>query len=132
MSCWRNYTCDVLKSVDRSMLVNALKEMGLDLNTSINHIDSRWGEGNVDVDGVLVQNGKNLDLGIVFSDETGHAHVAGDFWGTGLDSTTFTDTLSQIYQKINILAQIELSGYTIDEVETNAEGEIEIEAYAFA
>lgn len=129
MSCWRSYSCDVLKNVDKDMLKDALKEMGLSIDTKVHRVKSMWDSNAGSVDGVLVKDGRALPLGLVFSDETGHVHVTGDFWGTGLDEVRFTDDLSRIYQKINILTQLELQGYTVDNIETNAEGEIEIEAY---
>jgi hypothetical protein len=58
----------------------------------------------------------------------------GDFWGTGLDAQEFQDSLSQTYQKINIMHQAELNGWTVDEesIETCADGSVEMEVYMYA
>ena len=34
MSCWRTYTCDVLKNVDKAIVIDALAKMGLSLDES--------------------------------------------------------------------------------------------------
>ena len=126
MSCWRNYTCVVLKNVDKRKLESALKEMGLGIDNNVKCVESKWENRKEICDAVLTKNGKNLSLGIIYSDDTRHMKVVGDFWGTGVDESTFVDSLSQIYQKINCMLLAELNGYTVETVETNAEGEIEV------
>ena len=126
MSCWRNYTCDVLKNVDKRKLESALKEMGLGIDNNVKCVESEWENRKEICDAVITKNGKNRSLGIIYNDDTGHMKVVGDFWGTGIDESTFVDSLSQIYQKINCMLLAELNGYTVETVETNAEGEIEV------
>lgn len=134
MSCWRSYTCDVLKNVDKSIVEEALKEMNVGLDTSQTRVYGRYENRSSECDGLLMLNGEAIDVGIVFNDETGHLQLVGDFWGTGLNAQEFQDSLSQTYQKINIMHQAELNGWTVDEesIETCADGSVEMEVYMYA
>lgn len=134
MSCWRSYTCDVLKNVDKSIVEEALKELNVGLDTSQTRVYGRYENRSSECDGLLMLNGEAIDVGIVFNDETGHLQLVGDFWGTGLNAQEFQDSLSQTYQKINIMHQAELNGWTVDEesIETCADGSIEMEVYMYA
>lgn len=53
------------------------------------------------------------------------------FWMTGLKEKTFVDELSQQYQKFNVMQQLQQSGYIVENVEQNQQGEIEIGAYCY-
>lgn len=134
MSCWRSYTCDVLKNVDKIIVEEALKEMNVGLDTSKTRVYGRYENRSSECDGLLMLNGEAIDVGIIFNDETGHLQLVGDFWGTGLDAQEFQDSLSQTYQKINIMHQAELNGWTVDEesIETCADGSVELEVYMYA
>ena len=134
MSCWRSYTCDVLKNVDKEIVEEALKALGVELDTTKNEVYGTYEKRSSHCDGVLVKNGHAIDVGIIFDDDTGHLQIIGDFWGTGLDAMEFQDNLSQTYQKINIMHQAELNGWTIDEdaTEIKQDGSIEMEIYAYA
>jgi hypothetical protein len=136
MSCWRNFTCNVLKNVDKDIAKKAFAEMGLSLDEKVKSVATSYfggSESNAgNVDAAFVKNGKQIQLGVVWNGEEDKLQIVGDFWNTGIDDRSFIGTLSQIYQKINIQTQLELNGYTIDSVETNAKGEVEIEAYAWA
>ena len=111
MSCYRRYTCDVLKNVDKELLIKAMRELGCDT------VDAAFSDNR---------------LGIIMNgDEEGHLKVVGDFWMTGLKEKTFVDNLAQQYQKHNVIQQIEQSGYLVESTEQNQEGEIEIMAYCF-
>jgi len=134
MSCWRQCSC-VLKNVNMEHLKEAAGKMGLTINESVKHIATSYGNferNNGTVDGAFVMNGKQLQLGYVLKGQDGNFNVVGDFWSTGLNSETFIGTLGQLYQEINIQAQLELQGYTVERVETNAQGDTEIEAYCWA
>lgn len=133
MSCWRKYQCDVLKNVDKDLLKKACKEMGFELDESVKKVSNMYGKA--DVDCAFVKNGVTQSLGFVFdkhADGKVGVTVSGDFWSTGFNELKFVDQLSQVYQKHNMVNALEASGYTIETVETNAQGEIEIEAYAWA
>lgn len=128
MSCYRRYTCDVLKNVDTDLLSKAMMEMNCEVDWNIKKIS--WAHGN---DGDVVDGAfSNNRLGVILNgDNEGHLKIVGDYWMTGLQETTFVDTLSQTYQKLNVMQQIENSGYIVDYIKQNAEGEIEIEAYCY-
>ncbi len=134
MSCWRNYTCDVLKDVDKNIMEEALKNKGVTLDYTNRIVKSYYEDRSENVDATFIKDGHSIDLGIIFDDETHHAKIVGDFWNTGLNDATFTDELSREYQRINLVARLEHLGYTVDEetVTENADGSIEMEAYAFA
>lgn len=134
MSCWRQCSC-VLKNVNMAYLKEAAKKMGLDIDESVKSIGTSYGDyerNRGTVDGAFVKDGKQLQLGYVLAGADGNLNVIGDFWSTGLNSETFLGTLGQLYQEINIQAQLELQGYTVESVITNAQGDTEIEAYCWA
>ena len=136
MSCWRRYSCDVLKNVDKDLLHEACKELGFNYDESIKEVSNTWGEDKVDAG--FIRDGKELPLGFIFEKNPDPFNnkvsvtVAGDFWSTGFNEATFVDTLSQLYQKHNVITQLEANGFIVNSIETNAEDEIEIEAYAYA
>lgn len=134
MSCWRTYTCDVLKNVNKDLVLEALKEMNIGVDETVRKVYGRYESRSSDCDGVLVVRDQAIDVGIIFNDDTGHLSLVGDFWNTGLDAQEFQDSLSQTYQKINIMHQAELNGWTVDEdtVETMEDGSIEMEVYMYA
>jgi len=134
MSCWRTYTCDVLKNVDKAVVEEALKAMKLGVDWTINEVTGRYEGRTSACDGVLIKCNEAIDMGVVLRDEDDHLQLVGDFWGTGLNSDTFQDELSRAYQRINILAQAELNGWTLDEdtVTESADGSVEFELYQYA
>lgn len=135
MSCWRTYTCDVLKNVDKAIVIEALAKMGISLNESKKIVSGRYERKSSPCDGVLVTRDRgDIDVGIIFADDTSHLKLVGDFWETGLDVMTFQDELSREYQRINILTQAELNGWTLDEstLEESTDGSIEFELYQYA
>lgn len=81
MSCYRRYTCDVLKNVDKELLIKAMRELGCELDWNVNKITWRHGNDGDTVDAAFSDN----RLGIIMNgDEEGHLKVVGDFWMTGL------------------------------------------------
>lgn len=134
MSCWRTYTCDVLKNVDKAIVIEALGKMNLSLDQSKNRVYGEYERKDSPCDAVITKDGKEISMGVVFDDGTGHLQLVGDFWGTGLNSTTFQDELSRAYQRINIIAQAELNGWSVDEntLEEFADGSVEFELYQYA
>lgn len=134
MSCWRTYTCDVLKNVDKGIVIEALKNMGLGLDEdAINPFGVFEGRNSI-CDAVLTKDGKRISMGVLFDDGTGHLMLVGDFWGTGLNSEVFQDELSRAYQRINVMTLAELNGWTVDDatIEESANGSVEFEVYQYA
>lgn len=134
MSCWRTYTCDVLKNVDKAIVVEALGKMNLSLDQSKNTVYGKYERKDSPCDAVIVKDGKEISMGVIFDDGTGHLQLVGDFWNTGLNQKTFQDELSRAYQRINIIAQAELNGWSVDEntLEELADGSVEFELYQYA
>ena len=134
MSCWRTYTCDVLKNVDQAIVIEALGKMNLALDQSKKKVYGKYERKDSPCDAVITRNGEEISMGVIFDDGTGHLQLVGDFWGTGLNSVTFQDELSRAYQRINIIAQAELNGWSVDEstVEELEDGSVEFELYQYA
>lgn len=134
MSCWRTYTCDVLKNVDKGIVIEALKNMGLGLDEDAKRVYGVFEGRNSICDAVLTRDGKQISMGILFDDGTGHLMLVGDFWGTGLNSKVFQDELSRAYQRINVMTLAELNGWTVDDatIEESANGSVEFEVYQYA
>lgn len=134
MSCWRTYTCDVLKNVDKGIVIEALKNMGLGLDEDAKRVFGVFEGRNSICDAVLTKDGKRISMGVLFDDGTGHLMLVGDFWGTGLNSEVFQDELSRAYQRINVMTLAELNGWTVDDatIEESANGSVEFEVYQYA
>ena len=134
MSCWRTYTCDVLKNVDKEIVIEALKNMGLGLDEDAKRVYGVFEGRNSICDAVLTKDGKRISMGVLFDDGTGHLMLVGDFWGTGLNSEVFQDELSRAYQRINVMTLAELNGWTVDDatIEESANGSVEFEVYQYA
>lgn len=135
MSHWAKYSATVLNSVEMPIFLQACKEMGLDIDTSVKHLGDSW--GNADVDGAFVRvgSGERTSLGVniikgekVKGKQRYGITVNGDFWGTGFDELTFCNKLSQIYMKINAQLKLKLQGWTITKTETDADGKVHIHA----
>lgn len=131
MSCWRKYTADVMKDVDKAMMHEACQKMGFDFNENIKSVSSSWERREEPVDAAFVKDGHTLSLGFRFrGDEEGHLTVEGDFWNTGLDENTFMQDLGQIYAGINLKFQLQMQfGMTVDVEQMEGEDLI-IEAYS--
>ena len=131
MSCWRKYTADVMKNVNKEMLHDACRRMGFDFDESVKSVESVWEDRKEPVDAVFVKNGEQLSLGFCFNgDDEGHLTVEGDFWRTGLNEQTFMGNLGQIYAAINLKFQLQTQfGMTVDVEQMDGEDLI-IEAYS--
>ena len=130
MSHWRTFKAEVLKDVDKETLKKALADLGLEMDESLKVVDNAYGSSKVDAS--LKKDGRHISVGLNFNEQedgSTQLEVNGDFMGTGLDERTFVDELSQSYQKHNVIEQCESSGWTVESIETNDDGEIEIEAF---
>jgi len=134
MSCWRKCSAQI-KNADLAILKEAAKKAGLTVNESIKRVGTSYGgydSNSSKVDGAFVYQGRQLQLGFILNGEDGCLEVVGDFWNTPFSSELFIGTLGQLYREVQIQQQVEMFGYTIDSVTTNAEGDTVIEAYAWA
>lgn len=129
MSHWKTFTNDALTNTKTDLLGKALKELGVDLDTSIKSISNTWGNEQVDM-GFKV-NGEVVALG--FKKVGDKLELKGDFYRSGLREADFMDKVSQFYTKEDIINKINTqSNYTVDSMTTNQNGEIEILAYTYA
>jgi hypothetical protein len=134
MSHWRTFKNDVLTNTKENLLKKAVTElgMGLELDSSIKSIRNSWGNEQVDMG--LRKNGQPIALGLkkVMVDGKEKIELHGDFYSTGLNEATFMDKLSQVYSKENIIDKVNDAGWTVDNVSTDKEGNIVIDAYQYA
>ncbi len=136
MSCWRKYTSNVLNDVDKTLLKEACLEMGITLDENVKRVSNSW--GNADVDCAFVVNNEVQPLGFVFTNHKVDSHnaiqatVSGDFYTTGFNEASFTDQLSQLYQKYNVMDKLEQNNYIVEDCIVDENGEIIIDAYAAA
>ena len=133
MSVWKsvkNTTMD--QNVDMDMLEIALKEMGVELDHTVNSISNTWGHETCTA--AFVKDGKVLSLGINV-DDNGGISLVGDTWGTGLGGDGKQDALmnriAQLYNSALYQDRLVGMGYDIDSVTTNENGEIVINAIQF-
>ena len=134
MSCWRKCSAQI-KNADLAILKEAAKKAGLTVNESVKKVATSYGSydsNSAKVDGAFVNKGHQLQLGFVLNGENGCLEIVGDFWQSGLDSESFIGTLGQLYREVQIQQQVEMFGYTVESITTNAEGDTVIQAYAWA
>lgn len=132
MSCWRTYQCDTLKNANKNWIIEALKELGVHVDQNRKIVRGSYENRSAQVDGVFSYDGKNTDLGIIFNGKDNKVEIIGDFWGSGLDSMTFVDDLARQYLKIQTENQLRMAGYVVQDVTTDANGDIVMEAVAYA
>lgn len=137
MSHLSSYKNNSLKNTDDSLLRQTLEEIGLQIDFDKKKIKTdSWSWKEADVDAVLMQNGKDLPIGLKFNrSENGdkEVEIIGDFYGTGLRQEELTNKIAQVYQKHNVIATCEEARWFVDEDKIREEnGEIIIEAYRYA
>ena len=137
MSCWMKYNCEALKDVDKKIIKDTFKELGFSLDEEVKSVATSYYGGTESnfstCDAALVDSkGNVLQVGVTYANEDGNLEIQGDFWMTGIDHQSLIQKLAQTYQKNYLTEQLELNGYTIESVEVNQQGEVEIEAYAWS
>lgn len=133
MSVWKSVKNTTMEqNVDMDMLEIALKEMGVELDHTVNSISNTWGHETCTA--AFVKDGKVLSLGINV-DNNGGISLVGDTWGTGLGGDGKQDALmnriAQLYNSALYQDRLVGMGYDIDSVTTNENGEIVINAIQF-
>ena len=133
MSVWKSVKNTTMEqNVDMDMLEIALKEMGVELDHTVNSISNTWGHETCTA--AFVKDGKVLSLGINV-DDNGGISLVGDTWGTGLGGDGKQDALmnriAQLYNSALYQDRLVGMGYDIDSVTTNENGEIVINAIQF-
>ena len=135
MSCWRTYSCEALKNVDKELAKKALEKMGVQVDETVKFIDAPYAMSEVksgNVDAGFVKNGNAVPVGVIWKNADGLMEIVGDFWNTGIDEEKFMNTVAGNVMKATLENQLELMGYTIDEA-TLEETETEFvgECYQF-
>lgn len=140
MSHWRKFNSQVLNDINKDILSKALANMvdrqgnilNLTFDESITNIRNTWGHETVSAS--LVKDGKPIALGFNFKEIDGKIalELSGDFFGTGLNESSFIDQLSQNYQRYRVEQILEENSYSIESITTNEEGEIEMIAEMWA
>lgn len=131
MSHYAEMKAEILKNVDKEYLEKALNELGFTMDESDKEISDNY-IGHVNVDAALYDKntGEKTALGVIFNDGNGYAKIVGDTWNTGFGDAELEGEYSQQYARFMLEDQLELvMGYTVESVEMNEEGQIEIMAY---
>lgn len=128
MSHWKTFKSEVLTNTKEDLLRTALSEIGVGLDTERKEIQNTWGREDVDM--AFSVNGRGIALGLKQVGDK--MELRGDFYGTGLKESEFMDKLTQVYQKHSIVDKLETTGWTVEDITTDAEGNFVIDAYQYA
>lgn len=128
MSHWKTFKSDVLTNTKESLLRTALAEIGVELQTDRKEIKNTWGHEAVDM--AFAVKGRGIALGLKKVGDT--LELRGDFYGTGLNESQFMDKLTQVYKKNDIVDRLENSGWTVEDITQDQNGEYVIDAYQYA
>lgn len=134
MSVWKKIESKVLASgVNMELFQQALKEdIGATLDFETKRIRNTWGSEEVDC--AIVVDGRVRALGFRFTKENG-VELVGDTYGSGIagdnDQESLMNKIAKFYQKYNIKSKLELNGWMIEDMVTEENGEIVINAYQF-
>ena len=127
MSHWRNHVSKVLEDVERPLLEKALGDMKLKLDTGIKSVKNSYGSAKVDA--AITRDGKPLSIGVLFVETDGKVKlkVAGDWFATGLNESTFVDGIAHSYQKYRVEDESRMQGWVVDATTERTDGCCEVE-----
>lgn len=128
MSHWVRYENKTFENTDISLLSKAMRNLGYGLNTKCKSIENSWGNSKVDC--AITKNDKVISLGFKKNDKN-ILELVGDFFGTGVYEDTFLDKVAQQYQSERIQHVLKNNNWQIDNVSTNKDNEIVINASEF-
>lgn len=114
MSHLTTYKSDVLVNCNKTLLKRAVADLGMELDYSIKQIKNTWITEAVDAG--FVKDGKPVSVGVKFEKEGSKTklEVAGDFYKTGLDQSTFINRLAQAYKKHDVIFKCQQQGWNIN------------------
>ena len=135
MSHLTTYKNNFLDKVKREMLIESLKEIGIELDFSTKSIHNTWIDA--DVDAAFKVDGKIIAAGLKFStnaDGSEKVDVVADFYGTGFNDKEIIDRMSQIYTKNDIVEKCNSQRWFVsdEDVTQNENGDIIITATRYA
>lgn len=114
MSHLTTYNSEVLVNCKKTLLKKAVLDLGLGIDYNIKTIKNTWITEMVDAG--LLKDGKPIAIGFNFKKEGKNIklEVAGDFWGTGIDQSSFINKLAQAYKKHDVIFQCKQQGWTVN------------------
>lgn len=136
MSHLTTFKNNALTNTKKDLLAIAVSEIaGLELDYNHKTIKNTW--INEKVDASFKYNGRHIAVGLRFetnAEGEEEAVVAGDFYGTGLNQEELTNKIAQVYQKHRVIETCLDANWFINEedITTEANGEIVIQAYRYA
>lgn len=124
MSYFTTYECKIsnMEHVKASLL-----DMNLQFTTDT--VIEDWAHQKRHVDLAVLKDGKVLPIGI--QNNEGELDLVADWFKTPFNQRSFTNELSQLHSKHQVKQACEENGWSFDDVETNAEGELVISASHF-
>ena len=119
MSHLTSFKNKTLINTEDCLLQKSFEEIGLQIDFDKKKIETQsWSWKVANVDAVLMQDGKELPIGLKFSRTSNgdkEVEIIGDFWGTGLNQEQVTNKLAQFYQKNHIIKKCEEQGWYVDQ-----------------
>lgn len=107
-----------------------LQEMGLDYKQNTT-ITDYYGQNRV-AELAVVKDGKLLPLGWVRDNSTNELALQADWFKVPYSEKQFTDQISQLHSKYQVIETCEENRWSVDDVIVNDAGEIEVLASTFA
>lgn len=129
MSHWVKYENEVFENTDMRILSKAVRNLGYKLDTKCKHIQNSWGESAVDA--AITSDNRQLNLGFKKNNITSILELVGDFFGSGIDEETFLDKIAQQYQSERIQEVLLNNNWNIENIQTNSNNEIVINAFEY-
>lgn len=132
MSVWKKIESKVLASgVNMELFEKSLLEdIGATLDFNTKRIRNTWGSEEVDC--AIVVDGRVRALGFRFTEENG-VELVGDTYGSGIagdnNQEALMNKIAKFYQKHNIKHKLESNGWVIEDITTDENNEIVINAY---
>jgi hypothetical protein len=125
MSVWKKIESNVLnKNVNEKMLIAALNDLGIGLDTTVKSIKNSYGSDTCDA--ALTKNGRVTSMGIRWTSKKGIELVGDTFncnFGMGIydkGQEKLMDKIAQAYQTRHIKRQMQLNNWNVQEhVEQN-------------
>lgn len=129
MSHWVKYENKTFENTNIKILAKAVQNLGYKLDAKCKKIQNSWGDSVVDC-ALAKQDGTIMSLGFKKNNKN-ILELVGDFFATGIDEKTFLDCVAQQYQAERIKRMLEENRWTIENITTNNNDEIVINAFEY-